>query len=247
LHVLRLRAGASLRVFDGCGHEFDATLESVSGKTALARIGAAVTPPPESPLRIVLAFAPLGADLASLVIQKAVELGVGELWPLLTTHTEAAGRALVASGRLERLRRVAVAAAAQSGRAHVPDIRPLSFDELLSTPFSGQRLLCCERSVAGPFPTCPSPPTHVLVAVGPAGGWDDLEIERAAAAGFTLVTLGPRILRAETASLAAVCTVQLLWGDLSASPWEGASSPSSAPPKREDERTTTRPVRARRR
>jgi 16S rRNA (uracil1498-N3)-methyltransferase len=237
-----------VRVFDGCGHEFDATLESVRGKTALARIGAAVTPPPESPLRIVLAFAPLGADLTSLVIQKAVELGAGELWPLLTTHTEVAGRTLVASGRIERLRRVAVAAAAQSGRAHVPTIRPLSFDELLSTPFPGRRLLCCERSAAGPFPTFPTPPTHVLVAVGPAGGWDDLEIERAAAAGFALVTLGPRILRAETASLAAVCAVQLLWGDLSASPWEGARSLSSASPRLEDgERTRARPDRARRR
>jgi 16S rRNA (uracil1498-N3)-methyltransferase len=218
--VVRLRAGARVQVFDGRGHAYDATLQSVTRVSVVARIGASVAPSPESPLRVTLVFAPLAADLTSLVIQKSVELGVSELRPLLTARTEAAGRALCTPERIERLRRIAVAATAQCGRAYVPDVRPFSFDELLTTAAAGPKLLCCERSVARPFPALPCPPSQVLLAIGPAGGWDDAEIERAVAAGFALVALGPRILRAETAALAALSAVQLMWGDLMASPWE---------------------------
>ncbi len=219
-HVLRLRAGARVQLFDGRGHAYDATLESVTRTSVVTRVGAAVAPTPESPLHITLAFAPLAADLTSLVVQKSVELGVSGLRPMLTARTEPAGRAMFSPERIERLQRIAAAATAQCGRAYVPDVHPLSFDELLAPAGEGPRLLCCERSVAKPFPRLPTPPSRVLLAIGPAGGWEDAEIERAAAAGFALVALGPRILRAETAALAAISAVQLMWGDLAASPWE---------------------------
>lgn len=218
--VVRLSAGARVQVFDGRGHAYDATLESVTRASVLARVGPAVVPSPESPLHVTLAFAPLAADLTSLVIQKSVELGVLELRPLITARTEPAGRALCAPERIERLRRITVAATAQCGRAYVPDVRPLSFDELLTTAAEGPKLLCCARSLARPFPALHCPPSQVLLAIGPAGGWEDVEIERATAAGFALVALGPRILRAETAALAALSAVQLMWGDLAASPQE---------------------------
>jgi len=216
-HVLRLRSGSAVRAFDGHGHEYDASIESATAKTVLARIGEPTTPAPESPLRTVLAFAPLNADLAGLVVQKAVELGVTQLCPLLSARTEPAGRATLAAARIERLQRIAVSATAQCGRAHVPDVRPLSFAELLTTPIDGPKLLCCERTAARPFPDFTPPPSQALLAIGPAGGWEDAEIERASAAGFALVALGPRVLRAETAALTALAVAQLKWGDLAES------------------------------
>jgi 16S rRNA (uracil1498-N3)-methyltransferase len=224
-HVLRLQSGASVRVFDGQGSEYDATIEATRPKELSVRVGGSVPAAPESALHSILAFAPLSADLTSLVIQKAVELGVSELRPLWTARTEPPGRALLAANRIERLERVALAATAQSGRARVPEVRPITFDELVSLPVAGPRLLCCERPVAEPFPAPSERPRQVLIAVGPAGGWEDVEVERATAAGFVLLALGPRILRAETASVAAVAAAQLLWGDLSRSPWtDGGAS-----------------------
>jgi 16S rRNA (uracil1498-N3)-methyltransferase len=223
-HVLRLRSGARIRAFDGRGRDYEATIESANARSVLARIGDVTTAAVESPLRITLAFAPLSADLASFVIQKAVELGVANLCPLLSARTEPAGRAILAPARIERLARIAISAAAQCGRAFVPEVSPLSFDELLSTPVDGPRLLCCERAAAKPFPELSARPSEVLLAIGPAGGWEDLEIERAGAADFSLVGLGPRILRAETAAFTAVAVAQLKWGDLAASPsedWRG--------------------------
>lgn len=216
-HVLRLRPGSAVRTFDGRGHEYDATIESATGKAVLARLGEPTTPAPESPLRAVLAFAPLSADLASLVVQKAVELGVSEVCPLLSARTDPAGRAILAAARIERLQRIVVSATAQCGRAYVPEVRPLSFAELLKLPVEGPKLLCCERASARPFPEITPLPSEALLVTGPAGGWEDAEIERAAGAGFSLVTLGPRILRAETAALTALAVAQLRWGDLAES------------------------------
>jgi 16S rRNA (uracil1498-N3)-methyltransferase len=220
LHVLRLKPGAVLRVFDGAGHEYAATLDGATSKGARVLVGEVLAPLPESPLRITLAFAPLSADLTTLVVQKAIELGVSALWPLKTARTEAPGRACLAQNRMERWHRVAVSAAGQCGRAWVPEVRPVDFDEILTVPLAGPKILCCERALARPFPVQATPTREVLVAIGPVGGWEDGELERAATAGFSLATLGPRVLRAETAAIVALSVVQLLWGDLTQSPRE---------------------------
>jgi 16S rRNA (uracil1498-N3)-methyltransferase len=213
--VLRLRAGAAVRIFDGAGAEYDATLESVTRRGVDARIVSAAAPRPESSLRLVLAVSPLKGDRMELVIQKATELGVAELWPVITARTDAAARPALEGSRQERWEKVASGAAEQCGRAVVPLVAPTAtFAELLDRPFEGERFVFVETPGAPALPARPSPPSAVLLLVGPAGGWEPRETERLQRAGFATAGLGPRILRSETAAIAAVVAAQVLWGDL---------------------------------
>jgi 16S rRNA (uracil1498-N3)-methyltransferase len=211
--VLRLRAGASVRVFDGRGAEFEATLDEVSRAGVHARLGRLVPARSESPLRLVLALPPLKGDRMELVIQKATELGVAEIWPVVTARTDAAGRPALRGSRQERWDKVASGAAEQCGRAVVPTVRPTTtLSGLLSTSFPGRRLLLLEGHP--PLASLTPRPTAALLLLGPPGGWEPSEVERLRATGLETVSLGPRILRAETAALAAVAIAQALWGDL---------------------------------
>jgi 16S rRNA (uracil1498-N3)-methyltransferase len=213
--VLRLRAGAAVRVFDGAGAEFEALLETVTRKEVVARLRGAVAARPEPPLRIVLALAPLKGDLMELAIQKATELGVTAVHPVVTFRTDAAARPALQGTRQERWEKVASGAAAQCGRAVVPEIAPTApLSTLLQEPFTGRRLLFWEAPGQRRLRDLPPPGPEVMLLVGPAGGWEPAEAEQIRAAGFEAVALGPRILRAETAAVAAVAAVQTLWGDL---------------------------------
>lgn len=213
--VLRLRAGAAVRVFDGAGHEFEATLEVVSRQGVQARLGPSIAPRPEAHLRVVLALPPLKGDRMELVIQKATELGVAEIWPVVTVRTDASARPALNGTRRERWEKVASGAAEQCGRAVVPRIAPTAtLERLLATPFDGGRMLFLERANDPRLRAVVPPPASVLALVGPAGGWEESEVARLLDAGFQPVSLGPRILRAETAAIAAVTALQVMWGDL---------------------------------
>ena len=213
--VLRLRAGAAVRIFDGAGAEFEAELDSVTRRGVEARIGHAVAARPESPLRLVLALSPLKGDRMELVIQKATELGVAEVWPVITVRTDAAARPALEGSRQERWEKVASGAAEQCGRAVVPRIAPTAtFTELLGRRFDGPRVVFVETPGAPPLASLPQPPPAALLVVGPAGGWESSETERLRQAGFATAGLGPRILRSETAAIAAIVAAQVLWGDL---------------------------------
>jgi len=213
--VLRLRSGAEVRVFDGEGVEYEATLDRVTREAVEVRLGSPVVPRSESPLRLVLALSPLKGDRMELVIQKATELGVSELWPVVTARTDAAARPALRGSRSERWEKVASGAAEQCGRAVVPRVLPtLTLDGLLAEPFEGERLVLLETLGQRPLATIPKPSRAALVLVGPAGGWEASEVARVTAAGFHAVGLGPRVLRSETAAVAAVVMAQTLWGDL---------------------------------
>ena len=213
--VLRLRAGAAVRIFDGAGAEFEAELDSVTRRGVEVRIGHAVTARPESPLRLVLALSPLKGDRMERVIQKATELGVAAVWPVVTARTDAAARPALEGSRQERWEKVASGAAEQCGRAVVPGIVPTAtFAELIGRPFDGRRVVFVETPGAPPLASLPPAPAAALLLVGPAGGWEPRETERLRQAGFAPAGLGPRILRSETAALAAVVAAQVLWGDL---------------------------------
>ena len=213
--VLRLRAGAAVRIFDGAGAEFDAELDRVTRAGVEARIGHAVPARPESPLRLVLALSPLKGDRMELVIQKATELGVAEVWPVVTARTDAAARPALEGSRQERWEKVASGASEQCGRAFVPPIAPAAtFAEMLDRPFEGRRIVLVETPGAASLVPLTPPPAAALLLVGPAGGWEPRETERLRQAGYVAAGLGPRILRSETAALAAVVAAQLLWGDL---------------------------------
>jgi 16S rRNA (uracil1498-N3)-methyltransferase len=214
--VLRLRSGTHVRIFDGAGLEFEATLDVVSRGEVSAKLAGLVAARPESPLRLVLALSPLKGDRMELVIQKATELGVTAIRPVVTARTDAVARPALKGSRQDRWDKVASGAAEQCGRAVVPDVAPAcTLTQFLSEPPGGAlRLLFDETPGQAALSSLPRPPEGVLALVGPAGGWEAHEVERLAAAGFRRVSLGPRILRAETAAIALVAALQLLWGDL---------------------------------
>lgn len=214
--VLRLRAGDTVRLFDGRGEEYDAVLDRVTRQEVHAYIRGIASPRPESPLRITLALSPLKGDRMELVVQKATELGVAAIVPVVTIRTDAAARPALRGTRQERWEKVASGAAEQCGRAVVPDIPPTTtLDRLAADPFEGERVVLLETADAPPlsglFATAPP---ALLLLVGPAGGFDPTEVESLRRAGFHSASLGPRVLRSETAAVAAVALAQALWGDL---------------------------------
>jgi 16S rRNA (uracil1498-N3)-methyltransferase len=149
-----------------------------------------------------------------LVIQKATELGVFAVWPVVTFRTDAAARPALQGSRQERWEKVASGAAEQCGRAVVPDIAPtVKLAEMLDRPFEGQRLVFWEAAGQPHLGDLPRA-TDVLALVGPAGGFEPQEIDLLRSRGFLTVGLGPRILRAETAAFTALATLQVLWGDM---------------------------------
>lgn len=213
--VLRLRAGASVLVFDGQGRQFEATLDAVTREGVHAHLGRSVSARPESPLRLVLALSPLKGDRMELAIQKATELGVSEIWPVVTARTDAAARPALHGSRQERWDKVASGAAEQCGRAVVPRLAPTTnLDGLIATPFEGRRVVLLETPGHPPLAGLAPPPNALLLLLGPAGGWEGAEVERLLRAEFEPAALGPRILRAETAAVTAVAISQVLWGDL---------------------------------
>jgi 16S rRNA (uracil1498-N3)-methyltransferase len=214
--VLRLRPGAQVQIFDGMGVEFVAVLDLVSRRTVSARLGRSVAPRPESPLRLVLAVSPLKGDRMELVVQKATELGVAEIWPVVTARTDAAARPALHGTRSERWERVASGAAEQCGRAVVPRVAPTTgLEGLLARSFDGTRLVLLETDRHPPLAASPHAAGRpLLLLIGPAGGFEPTETSGLAEAGFLAVSLGPRILRSETAAVAAVAVAQAAWGDL---------------------------------
>ena len=214
--VLRLRAGDLIRVFDGRGAEFEATLDRVTRHEVHARIEAAVSPRPESPLRITLALSPLKGDRMELVVQKATELGVVAIRPVVTFRTDAAARPALRGTRQERWDKVASGAAEQCGRAVVPDVAvTVALDRLVAEAHEGERVLLLETPGQPALDSLfKEPPRALLLLVGPAGGFEPAEVEMLQAAGFLAAALGPRVLRSETAAVAAVAVAQATWGDL---------------------------------
>ncbi len=221
--VLRLRAGDEARVFDGEGKEFACVVLDAGGRRDAARLAvrAAVEPPsPEPPVFIMLAAALLKGEKFDLVVQKAVELGVGLIKPLLTKRADVRPRdERDAAKRVERWGRLALEAAKQSGRARVPLVTPpWAFETFVTADpdMDFLRVMFAERSGVGlnELPRRDGPPANVAALVGPEGGWEDGELELARAHGWHVVTLGGRTLRAETAAITACALLQHLYGDL---------------------------------
>jgi 16S rRNA (uracil1498-N3)-methyltransferase len=214
--VLRLKPGDEVYVFDGLGHEFRCTVSNARRDAAELRIEAEVDPAkPESQLQLNLCVALLKGEKFDLVVQKATELGVTKVTPLVTRYADIHLRdAADANKRVARWQRIALEAAKQSGRAFVPEISlPLSFEDALEV--EGVGVMFSERGGQRweSLMNQPAPPA-VIALVGSEGGWSDEEIEAARARNFHVMTLGGRILRAETAAIAVCALLQHNFGDL---------------------------------
>ena len=208
LRTLRLGPGDDLIVFDERGGEHRVVLAQVGTQEAEAEIVDSSTPERESPLDLVLAPALLKGTKMDLVIEKATELGVRRVAPVVTRYT--IGR----RGHAERWRRIALAAAKQSGRTAIPTVDdPVSLADLLASPWPGLRLLAWEDEHAATLTSLPAAAAAVVVLIGPEGGFHADEVAAARGAGFATVKLAGRVLRAETASIVAAAFCQQRWGD----------------------------------
>ena len=217
--VLRLRPGARVLLWDGEGTEHEALIRAYDGGVATMTVVRSYRPERESSLAVTLAQAVGKGDKMDWIVEKSTELGVACVAPFFSSHTVPRFAGDKSTRRRERWEKIAVAAARQSGRTWVPEIRePDGFDALLAGDWQcDARLLFWEGAAGRGLHSLREELDSlrsVLVMVGPEGGFSEEEAARAAACGFHTVELGRRILRTETAAVAAVCAVQLLWGDL---------------------------------
>jgi 16S rRNA (uracil1498-N3)-methyltransferase len=211
--VLRLQAGDRLVIFDGVGTEIEGRVERVGAKASLVALLARRTVVVRGAVITLLQSIPRG-DRMDLVVQKATELGVARIVPVIAGRSVA--RPDGAGTRVRRWQTIAAEAARQSGRADVPVVEaPQTLDLALAGAPPGTRLVLWEGEHARPLRlVLTGAEAEVTLLVGPEGGFPADEIERCRAAGFAAVGLGPRILRVETAALVAVALVQAAAGGL---------------------------------
>lgn len=212
LRVLRLTDGDPLVLFDGTGGEVAARLD-IRGKRGFAVLGERRSISRESPLEIVLVQSLASGDKMDWIIQKAVELGVTEVVPVQAERSVLRLAGERAQKRQAHWQQVVVAACEQCGRNRVPEVAPV---QTLGAYFQGwgdvSRVVLAPgaaRSLGAMSP--PEGSIHVLI--GPEGGWSEAELAACQTAGAIALGLGPRVLRTETAGLAAVAAIQARWGD----------------------------------
>jgi len=210
-----MRVGDALTVFDGHGRCHAATLAD-NGPPWRVEIGAPAAGRAESPCQITLAQAVAKGERMDYCVQKAVELGVAAIVPLLTARTVVRLAGNRARRRQMHWQGVAIAACEQCGRTVIPPVSaPQPLEQWMAQDRSDLRLLLnpeAQQSIRDLDPQAPQRPISVLV--GPEGGFTAEEVALARRHGFSRIRLGPRILRSETAGLALITAAQLLWGDL---------------------------------
>ena len=213
--VLRAKPGQALALFNNTGIEAQAQLVAVDKRKAVACLDDVRSVDLESPLAVQLAIGISRGERFEHVLQKSTELGVARITPLWCERTEVR----LPPDRLEKKQqhwqKILESACEQCGRNRVPQLdAPVSLPDLLTHATAPYRLVLQPGGDRLPFGGLPKP-TALLLLVGPEGGLSDAEVDQALAAGYRSWTLGPRILRTETAPLAALSVLQYLWGDFS--------------------------------
>ena len=212
--VLRMQPGQSLVLFNGDGMDYPATLTDVGKKRVTAELGQPQDNHLEAPLRIVLGQTLSRGDRMDYAVQKSVEAGVAVIVPLVTERCEVKLKGDREDKRLRHWQSVAISAAEQCGRAVVPEITPvMTVDQWLDYTQSCDARLVLHHRTTQALDSLDKPGSVALM-IGPEGGLSDEEIAAAEQAGFLATALGPRVMRTETAPVAAITLCQWLWGDL---------------------------------
>ena len=215
LNVLRVKNTEEIVLFNGNGKAYPALPEVLEKRRASVRILREEATDNESPLNITLVQAVSAAERMDFTLQKSVELGVAEIRPVISERCVVRLSGERAEKRVARWQEIVVSACEQSGRNIVPKVLPLTTyaQALQQLPQETTKLLMSLNRAQKLSDVRPQS-GKVVFMVGPEGGWTEKEEQQAFDAGFQSVTLGKRVLRTETASLAAIATMQTLWGDL---------------------------------
>ena len=214
LNVLRVKNTEEIVLFNGNGKAYPALPEVLEKRRASVRILREETTDNESPLNITLVQAVSAAERMDFTLQKSVELGVAEIRPVISERCVVRLSGERAEKRVARWQEIVVSACEQSGRNIVPKVLPLTtyVQALQQLPQETTKLLM-SLNRAQKLSDIRLQSGKVVFMVGPEGGWTEKEEQQAFDAGFQSVTLGKRVLRTETASLAAIAAMQTLWGD----------------------------------
>jgi 16S rRNA (uracil1498-N3)-methyltransferase len=213
VHVLRLETGDAVALFNGRGGEYAARVASIQRLRIAIDVLQHRAVERESPLRITLLQGVSSNDRMDFTVRKAVELGAAAIHPLLATRSVARPKGERADNRRAHWQKVVISACEQCGRNQIPEVHPLAqVDACLRAPQEGVKLLLSPRSEL-PLSRAVEGGTSFVLAAGPEAGFDAAEEAAFGAAGFTPVKLGPRVLRTETAALAALAALSALRGD----------------------------------
>ena len=214
--MLRLRVGDAIAVFNGEAGEFAATISSFGKTSAAIAIGAAIESSTESPLKVHLVQGVSRGERMDLIVRKATELGVKRISPVLNEYGVVKLDQARPTRRRDHWQKVAESACEQSGRIRPPLIdEPLTLKSWLGAKTREADVdLILRPDATTPMASLQPPKTKVCLLIGPEGGFSDIEYDDASVAGFTAVSLGPRVLRTETAAIAAVAIAESMWGDL---------------------------------
>jgi 16S rRNA (uracil1498-N3)-methyltransferase len=211
--ALRMKVGDSLVLFNGCGGQFPASIAAMDRKTVTVVTGDFEAIERESGLCLQLGIAISRGDRMDWVMQKATELGVSSIAPLLSERTEVRLGGERGEKKLRHWQQVVTSACEQCGRNQLPQVlSPQVPEQWLQAVQADVRLVL--HHTAGNTDPGPTPPASVALLVGPEGGLSPAEISAAEQAGFQPLQLGPRVLRTETAPLAAIAILQARWGDM---------------------------------
>ena len=209
--VLRLAPGAAVQLFDGSGREYLGELAEVGKRSVSVELREVFDGLAESPLRIHLGQGLSRGERMDWAIQKATELGVAEITPLVSERCEVRLKDERADKRLAHWRQIAISACEQCGRSVLPVIHaPLGLDDWQRQVQAELKLVL--HPVAEPLASH-ARPSSLAFLIGPEGGLSEAEVEQAKSHGFHAARLGPRVLRTETAPVVALSVAQQLWGD----------------------------------
>jgi 16S rRNA (uracil1498-N3)-methyltransferase len=213
LQVLRLKPGRELVLFNGDGRDYQAVLVATAKRSAKVEITGQTDLEPLPPLTIHLGLGISKSERMDFAVQKAVELGTSSITPLITEHCVVRIAAQRLNNRLSHWRKVITASCEQSGRRRLPELREVSMLQSWLDQHNGGVGILLDPRAGRTLPQLSAPGPQIAVLSGPEGGLTRGECELALQTGFRSVRLGPRVMRTETAPLAAIAAIQTLWGD----------------------------------